>query len=414
MSNSNGKITAPVNMTDIATVLGKTGVLIDGSEANKWAKNKPFETYNNPRIEQTASDREQGAYGFYWWNMTKESSAPIASTAYDCMQKAAANAGTWLRKPPTIVRMGDFDGYNHNAVQPYLLNAPTNGSKTISQRVYVDPYDSNAEIRVSDMPDLAQTTGADVSALKIGVLYRKKGLTTMYLKFSDEGFTMADIDNGSAGQDWSITFSLPVSSSDTGTLTGETVMVATDADSVDDTGTWIYIPDTYRVITYAAVSGLLVTYDSDGNGTGLILNDSSGNFINDDSSEVDSLTLVMTMKNDQAYAVNYEYYVYLYGTDGWSSREIIYSGAGQLAANESVDYMDDFLGTTINVQTAIQSNEFLPSTLYIAMDVSSYRVGNPASTAVIRHFDFMNNTLKDNEAQGGDRLLEIIQKYPNM
>ena len=64
MANDVIKITAPVSMTDIATVLGESKDMARSGNVKPWAKNKPFEAHENPYVAQDDAARKRGAYGF--------------------------------------------------------------------------------------------------------------------------------------------------------------------------------------------------------------------------------------------------------------------------------------------------------------------------------------------------------------
>ena len=120
MSNSNGKITAPVRHTDIMVVLGETttlnNALCQSPKINPWAKYKPVInpfTINRPSDWWKAND---GMCGF----------APSFETSVRDQLKNLLNADNrkWIYRPPQGIiglpcRHDDFLGYNHNALNPF-------------------------------------------------------------------------------------------------------------------------------------------------------------------------------------------------------------------------------------------------------------------------------------------------------
>ena len=111
------KITAPVSMTDIATVLGESVDMANSGNINPWAKYKPFKTNGNPYKPQTDADRKDAAWGFYF--DSDDPNAPCARNAKDLFDKIVYEDINWARKDIDVSRMGDFDGYNHAAVVGY-------------------------------------------------------------------------------------------------------------------------------------------------------------------------------------------------------------------------------------------------------------------------------------------------------
>lgn len=116
MSVNNGKVTAPVSLYDVMTVLGESkedlGTLCTSDKINRWAKYKPYRI-NQPG-DITDTQRKYINFGL------------IMPTIYNSKAELIAglrnNGGSWGYDRPTDVdrqRLTDFDGYNHNSIPPF-------------------------------------------------------------------------------------------------------------------------------------------------------------------------------------------------------------------------------------------------------------------------------------------------------
>lgn len=116
MGHFNGKITAPVNTDDIATVLNvnthDVGSLCMSSKINGWAKFKPL------NIDQSAdiSDSQRAS-------INHGLQPPAIYTNKDELVSALIEGqGAWIYSRPSIScmkRITDFVGYDHNAKSPF-------------------------------------------------------------------------------------------------------------------------------------------------------------------------------------------------------------------------------------------------------------------------------------------------------
>lgn len=130
MSNSGGKITAPVSIEDVRTVLGVSsydlGTLCKNSNGkiNKWSKYKPV---RQPFVVAPNSNWYKANDGFcglkVGWSTAGDSSLTNLVNAY--------KQGTWDYLPPTggdsqPFRLLDFEGYDHNAA-PFVSSKMKKG-----------------------------------------------------------------------------------------------------------------------------------------------------------------------------------------------------------------------------------------------------------------------------------------------
>lgn len=123
MAHSDGKITAPVNTDDVATVLGvnshDVGYLCSNAHGkiNKWAKHKPVKAMNKYDTTETTYKSDAGNCG-----LTPPAAYTSRSALIDGMT-SGTGTGSWTYDPPTggdfPYRLTDFDGYDNNAVPPF-------------------------------------------------------------------------------------------------------------------------------------------------------------------------------------------------------------------------------------------------------------------------------------------------------
>ena len=136
MANSNGKISAPVDLeADVCKVLGltriDTGYVCANSHGHirPWAKYKPVEA-PVPEWDLRKRWEQRQVDGVLRWVQTATGGiAGYQGAAGDCgLSAAVVNApnlagsasAAWRYTPPsTFYRLSDFDGYNHRAQPPY-------------------------------------------------------------------------------------------------------------------------------------------------------------------------------------------------------------------------------------------------------------------------------------------------------
>lgn len=134
--NSNGIITAPINArADVATVLGTSDTnlssLCTNENINKWAKYKPVELSNPFHQNDQWYGGDDGKCGLNFTEIDVDMSNQQQTFQYI---RSAYNSGTqWQYVHPTkYYRLGDFDGYQHNALCPFQTNYRNGAQYTIS------------------------------------------------------------------------------------------------------------------------------------------------------------------------------------------------------------------------------------------------------------------------------------------
>lgn len=118
MSANNGLITAPVTTTDVGSTIGSSsrnvGVLCTSSQINKWSKHKPV---NYPKTtglvesewKGTTADNGKGIFYGLQIGATATSWSTLHTSNY-------AYVGRPTGGSTSPYRLGDFRGYDHNAV----------------------------------------------------------------------------------------------------------------------------------------------------------------------------------------------------------------------------------------------------------------------------------------------------------
>lgn len=118
MSLSNNKITAPVSIDDVKSILGESSndvaTLCKSSKINVWAKYKP--TDYNAAFSDNWSKGKDGNYGL---NITTDNRVSSWSALVAEYSKANNGYSNIYKRPSggasSPYRLGDFRGYNHKA-----------------------------------------------------------------------------------------------------------------------------------------------------------------------------------------------------------------------------------------------------------------------------------------------------------
>lgn len=341
----NGKIftIADPNTEKLSELLGQLGTLLgvgrraDGrhyladmcqaGSINKWAKYKPERWPSWTGL--TEAQRAQNCYGF-------DISDLFNTDAAATLDAAIANGAAYAYLAPqggsaSPNRIRDFDNYNHKAERPYRytqFTEPTNPNN------WIDVYMSvNAEILLSQ---IAPTEiGTDVSKFKIAAIYRRRGTTAIDASFatsSEGGYaTIAHIEAGEQ----------PVLRFIFGTKgTYDIVLAITDAESADEEDmNWLYLPDAVFTATYDpdAVS-FTFGYAED---SGFVGRDSNGKVISDTTTEVDTVTMILSISGDKALVGTL--LVELCEKDGSSYDEIMsYTNSWNIAAGGETTFSNTF------------------------------------------------------------------------
>lgn len=129
MANSNGKITAPVGISDIRSVLGVSsadlGTLCQSSKINLWAKYKPVRLYQvvDTTDQYDYTNLKWKSSATWWKGLSGEFAGITPPSAVSTISQLIAlyNGGNngWVYNRPTgsihPFRLTDFAEYNHRA-----------------------------------------------------------------------------------------------------------------------------------------------------------------------------------------------------------------------------------------------------------------------------------------------------------
>lgn len=151
MSVNNGKITPPISIDDVKSVLGELSTndlatLCKSANINKWSKNKPIK--HNCLFKPTEAQKKEANYGIsnvpYYRLLGKMTQDVINGS-----MKNATNISTldtriepWHYQQPmggyaSPYRLGDFDGYFANASAPIGAITETEIESSLSGKVSV-------------------------------------------------------------------------------------------------------------------------------------------------------------------------------------------------------------------------------------------------------------------------------------
>lgn len=178
MSVSNGKITAPVSIDDVKSVLGygsnDLASLCTYEGINMWAKYKPVDSDNAFLDINTGWKGKRNDCNINY---------PKATSIYDIKgYYSQADNGFTHRTASAPYRLGDFRGYNHNAKSEYLGISTTSPSAedavSISAAYNLQSVDSDW-ISMKDLLDDGSIT------YHFGVLLYNNGDKLQYVRTSD-------------------------------------------------------------------------------------------------------------------------------------------------------------------------------------------------------------------------------------
>ena len=184
-----GGVTYGVSVADIQQTLGRgtgdVGLLLsdqewyenNGVEAlrhvnkiNKWAKYKP--NGSTLKAVLTLVQRQAANCGID----CSDSSTGCFSTSLSSLLARAKSNCTWNKVVPTVFRLRDFDGYNHNARPPYEqvpnIIGNTTGDQTTNITVTLVRNDDIDNVQVSDLVEALTRFGNTVSQFAEGLLIR--------------------------------------------------------------------------------------------------------------------------------------------------------------------------------------------------------------------------------------------------
>lgn len=239
------------------------GLLCTSPNINKWSKNRPFETRESSEFQgvvfnhniygiQSDWDRKNSAYGFYW-DLDKDNKEliPIDDGLWTLLDRAKSASGGWTQKPLSIYRVWDFDGYDHNAKNPYVYNIE--GHETEQER-QVTAYRRDGEnyigsLSLSDMPNPYFMENIEASwldwPLVAVAMYEGEKLTDSLLATSNTGLTIRDLDE--SPDVISTKFNLPFNGTD---KTREYDVMWTVKDP--NTNYWVYLPYSLGILKHKA------------------------------------------------------------------------------------------------------------------------------------------------------------------
>lgn len=179
MSVSNGKITAPVSIDDVKSVLGygsnDLASLCTYEGINMWAKYKPVDSDNAFLDINTGWKGKRNDCNINY---------PKATSIYDIKgYYSQADNGFTYRTASAPYRLGDFRGYNHNARSEYLGIGTTSPSAedavSISAAYNLQSVDSDW----ISMKDLLND--GDITYHFGVLLYNNNGNKLQYMRTSD-------------------------------------------------------------------------------------------------------------------------------------------------------------------------------------------------------------------------------------
>lgn len=231
--------TTGITTSAVGNALGTTSrninYLCQHSNINKWAKGKPIPYATNGGI--TDDNRKFANQGF---NLNSVTSISIAQ-----LWNAAKANKDWEYTPPTggteqPFRLGDFRGYNHNAVQPYNYNSfPTkvesyNTTCEVSFRILKN---TNAELTLSDFAHFENF--GSFSGWRYGIAYKHSSWNNADTQFMYGSSVTANtneiIIEGTLPKSGTYEI-LPIITKETGTTT----------DALES----IYLPNGYRTLIF--------------------------------------------------------------------------------------------------------------------------------------------------------------------
>lgn len=180
MSNSNGIITAPVDLeNDVCKVLGlgmyDVGAACTSPNINQWSKKKPIKY--NKWGELTEQEWMWGNYGM---DIGYAHSLDVVE-----LFKRASNTPDWkyLRPEGTDTsqyRTLDFEGYNHYAVFPFRFSFPSliyiYGDSGVASQGFVVAKQANADMWITDFRYAMEGYGG-YDRFRWAIIWRRQGST---------------------------------------------------------------------------------------------------------------------------------------------------------------------------------------------------------------------------------------------
>lgn len=179
MALEDGKITAPVSVDDVKSVLGESSndlaTLCKSTKINMWAKYKPVDSDNAFLDINTGWKGKRNDCNINY---------PKATSIYDIKgYYSQADNGFTHRTASAPYRLGDFRGYNHNARSEYIGIGTTSPSAEDAVNISA-AY--NLQSVDSDWISMKDLLNDDNITYHFGVLlYNNNGDKLQYMRTSD-------------------------------------------------------------------------------------------------------------------------------------------------------------------------------------------------------------------------------------
>lgn len=346
---------------------------------NEWSRKKPVRSSKLGVL--TDADMASANFGFNIGGMDGDNNATAVYEADPnvALSKAIASGGKWTYNKPRggtteWYRLLDFDGYNHKAAPPYVttLEPENTNESTITTNkstIWADIEQSEkCEIPVQD---LAGTIfGDDLSDYYPALLWRKRGETNgvqIAVHYATIGESLGGGDR--------VTFNPTFTSAGTYDM----VFAITNADPsepYEDDKVWLYLPNTYRQVTYNPMSGVVDITLNWNNNNGFVVN-YSGNIV----------TSVALRFYTRLIDLTYFPEAYIYG-------ELLNADGEPLAENYIfTGEIDEESGPISRVLTLTnpQTDALYANELYVRV-YYRYREFDSNDAFTTRHIDLVSNT----------------------
>lgn len=205
MSVSNGRITAPVSIQDVKTVLGMSsndvGTLCKSGKINKWSKYKPV---SYPALFPSGEAQWRGDAASTLWGMQVDilDDAPIWNGGKDVYEESSFPHYNYVYDKPVggaiaPYRLQDFNGYNHNATELYIQEIQkgtvdeiyVHNTTTETEKFYFFVYSGGTGgIKFSDIADVV--SGSSVYGLRLVLSIYKKDTDTLIGEYFNDGIKL--------------------------------------------------------------------------------------------------------------------------------------------------------------------------------------------------------------------------------
>ena len=202
MSVSNGKISAPVSIADVKSVLGNgsndLGTLCQASQINKWAKYKPVRYPYISTTDQWDATNQTWKSTATWWKGSGVTEiggiVPYTTTARATLLSQYTSSDPlngWVYNRPTggqyqPFRLTDFAKYNHGAPAPlanFYMQAEIKQDGTFTASAMMSMTDSGTDyISMADF-----SANAFPNGLYFGVMFVQNGTGKLVVTADTKG-----------------------------------------------------------------------------------------------------------------------------------------------------------------------------------------------------------------------------------